>query len=357
MLKQKLKQFVKKHDLTNLIYQLLLLNRIEETKGWYHHFQLEDVLRFHHFGPENPDKNLYLIQFNQETYGFFALWNIMLYRIDYAEQFHLTPVVVWKERTPYWEPSLHANAYENYFEPLSGISTESALNSRNVVRARGDVIDRSKEFALNGYQSAFLPQNLTRFAELHKKYVRVKPEIQEQIQVELTQLLGDKKTLAVHIRGVDWGNVKGHPIPVALEEYIRLIDEAMERHGFEQVFLATDSDDTVAEMKRRYGNRLVCYCDIIRTKAGSHTLAIFEQENQGNLRRFRMGYEVLRDMMALSQSEGLIAGFSNVALAAKVWKLAEEKDYSYFHLIQNEIQTKGLSSKESIKKCTENKME
>ena len=64
-----------------------------------------------------------------------------------------------------------------------------------------------------------------------------------------------------------------------------------------------------------------------------------------------MGREVLRDMLALSKCQGLIAGYSNISLAAIVWKNAdEERKYEYCQIMQNKINRTGVSVEEAVKK-------
>lgn len=342
MIKAAVKRFVKSHNLANILYQVHLLRIDEQTTNWFADLNLADVLKFEHLGPENPDRNLYLIEKSDYSAGFFWLWKAMLQRIDYAEKYNLTPVMIWGEKTVYKDPNGNPNPFEDYFQPLSGISAESALHSANVVRPKWNLDGTWKLKTSASYDLAGLEKDLDRYVELQKKYVRLQPQVEEQIQGELRGLLQGKKTLAVHIRGVEWGNIKGHPIPVGLEAYMQLIDAAVEQHGFQQIFLATDSDDTVAAMRRRYGESLVCFQDVARAKAGSHTLVIFDQQSIKETSPFRMGYEVLRDMMALAESQGLIAGLSNISLAARVWKKAADGEYEYLHMIQNQIQTKGI---------------
>ena len=96
------------------------------------------------------------------------------------------------------------------------------------------------------------------------------------MDLEISQLLKEKKTLAVQVRGVEWGDVKGHPIPPSLEVYVEEIDKAINQCDFEQIFLATDSDETVEFISNKYPGKVVVYSDVARAPKGSKTLAIFD---------------------------------------------------------------------------------
>lgn len=350
--KETIKEYVKGHNWSNILYQIHLLRSDERTKGWFDHFNMADVLKFEHLGPENPDQNLYLIEMNNPSSGFFWLWKAMIQRLDYAEKYNLTPVVIWGEQIVFHDPRCSSNAFEDFFLPVSPISAESARQSKNVVRPRWGV-DVTETFTSTGvYDEVAWARDLEHYVQLHRKYVKLQPQVEEQIREELREFLQDKKTLAVHVRGVEWGNIQDHPIPVGLEVYIQLIDEAVEQYGFEQIFLATDSDDTVGAMRRRYGEKLICFQDVARARAGSHTLVIFDQQSRSETTPFRMGYEVLRDMMALAECQGLIAGLSNISLAARVWKKAADQEYEYLHVIQNQIQMKGQQVEKAVRRMS-----
>ena len=60
--------------------------------------------------------------------------------------------------------------------------------------------------------------------------------------------------------------------------------------------------------------------------------------------------------MTLSYCSGIIAGFSNISLAAEVTKIAiEGKDYEYKYLFKNKLNQNGMSTKKAVKKMKEGK--
>ena len=195
-------------------------------------------------------------------------------------------------------------------------------------------------FALYGFRT---DQELMRFAAVNEKYIHIRKDLYCQILEEIHLLVGEKKTIAVHVRGVEWGNVHGHPIPVSLEIYTKIIDEALKEHSFEQIFLATDSEDTVDFLKKRYGNKIVLYNDMMRAKKGSRILTIYDEsiskENRGYLR----GYEVLKDMLTISFCDGIIAGLSYVSFAAEVFKCERGERYEYKDYVQMQLNNNGIS--------------
>lgn len=289
------------------------------------------------------------MRFGMSSFGFFAYWKHALIGLEFAERYNLTPVIDWTQNSSYYEKNGVngiKNAFEYYYEPVSDVSVDDALHSKNVVffskHARGRV-----EISYNDPDEEV-------FVSVCKKYIHVKDDIEKSMLREISPLLNGKKTVACHVRGVEWGNVKNHPVPIEMDQYFDKVDYCF-AHGFEQLFLATDSEDTIECFKNKYGDRVVFFRDIARAKKGSKTLVIFDNTIQRENNHFLMGYEVLRDMTALSLCDGLIAGYSNISLAAKITKLSRNEKYDYFHLFKPEIKKTGMSAIKAEKKMRNGK--
>ncbi len=337
MIKQTLKR-------TRLGQSLLAFKRVfqsENYRQWFRDFdESHSFFKFQECGPANEDKALYVINDVNASSGFFYSWCQVCRGLMVAERYGFTPVVDWTNGPYFDEKGLNGcmNPFEYFFEPLSCVTIDEAMRSRNVTFYSNHT--DGGPFALYEYRSE---EELERFAEINRKYLHIRSELRNRLYAEIHQLLGEKKTLAVHVRGVEWGNVRYHPIPASLMEYSARIDAAMAQNRFEQIFLATDSEDTVAFFKERYREAVVCYGDVIRAQKGSKVLAIFDdsiaEENKG----FRLGYEVLKDMLTISSCDGIIAGLSYVSFAAEVYKKERGETYQYKDHIQMKLNDKGIA--------------
>lgn len=297
--------------------------------------------QFFELGDLNRDKQIYVINETNPSSGFFWCWRQTIKGLMVADRYGFVPVVDWSN-SPYYMPDGFKgimNPFEYYFEPVSPISLQEAEHSYNVTfySAHSDgmpdrLYDHQVEAGL-----------LEVFAEVNKRHLRLRKELLEDITSQVNGLLQSKKTLGVHVRGVEWGNIQGHPIPVSLETYINEIDSVVEDKGFEQIFLATDSEDTVSYFVGRYGSKIVYYEDIIRTPKGDKTLVIFDNSIKREDNQFWLGYEVLKDMLTLSYCSGLIAGFSHVSFAAEVFKKGYGEDYEFKKLVEQKVNTIGIS--------------
>ena len=320
----------------------------ENFRKWQtDYFESHSVFKFQEYGALNDGKVLYVINNFNPSSGFFYSWCETCRGLMVAERFGFTPVVDWSKGAYYDKNGLNGcmNPFEYFFEPVSAVSSDEVLKSMNVAYYNHHTF--VKPFALYDYRS---DEELELFAKINRKYIKLKSNLQAKIEKDIDELLCEKKTLAVHVRGVEWGNVKGHPIPASLDLYTEMIDEALYKNGFQLIFLATDSDDTVAFFKKKYGEMIVCYNDVTRAQSGSKVLAIYDDSIAGEHRGFKLGSEVLKDMFTISKCDGIIAGLSYVSFAAEVFKKSRDEVYEYKRYIEMRVSKKGISPIEFVKK-------
>jgi len=94
---------------------------------------------------------------------------------------------------------------------------------------------------------------------------------------------------------------------------------------------------------------------VARAAKGSKTLAIFDNSIKRENNKFLLGYEVLRDMTALSLCDGLIATYSNISLAAEINKISREEKYEYKYIFNPEVNKSGLSPNKAVEKMKQGK--
>jgi hypothetical protein len=346
----KLKEAVKNNKFGKYLYLLWRYKNYDEFKVWVESCNLKNCYLVNELGALNDDQYIYYMKYPGKEFGFFAYWNYSIRGIDYAISHNMVPVMDWTSNSPYYEPQHfgeESNPFEYYFKNISGIEIRDVSSSAKVVRMRlgVDLTDDFKD--CHGYRMEEIP--IDKYVSYTQKYFQIQHSLNEEIMNSIKELLKGKKTLAVHIRGVEWGKVKNHPIPLKLEEYMEKIDAAMEEYGFEQIFLATDSEETITKCTERYGSKLVYYQDALRTKAGSHELVILDNTINREMHHYRMGVEVLKDMLTLSKCEGLIAGLSMVSFAARIFKLSRNEDYIYYELLEQKVAAVGKRADQLIK--------
>lgn len=290
------------------------------------------LLEFKTYGKEYMQKRFYVIKETGRGYGFFAEVHALLAKLAFADLFDLTPVVSWgKEFLYYEENEEEANAFESYFKQPALFSLKDIENSRFVTFskiAQGVWIEQNLEKG----EDISLSYEKT-MGEIYKKYVSFNDSIQSKLDEESKVLLKDKKSIGVHFRGTDFRmNYDNHPIAVTIEQEFKAIDEAIEVYGFEQIFLATDEVKAVERFREKYGDRVVWYKDVFR---GDTNISVAFSKSDRENHRYRLGYEVLRDMYTLSLCDGFIAGISQVSICARIAKRARDEEYKYLKIIDN----------------------
>lgn len=349
----RIKEIVKSNKFLRGFYLQHRISKDNNFEQWIKDYdECCSMVKFQEFGNKNKDKNIYLMKFDDSAMGFFAYWRFSIIGLAFAERYNMVPVIDWTDKGPYYEKNGVngiKNPFEYYYYPVSEVSVEDVNESYNV-----SYYSRNS----NGISNIKYgnEENLeVDYIYFNRKYMKLKEDVQLKIDEQVKKLLNNKKTLAVQVRGVEWGNIKGHPIPLSLEKYTEEIDKAIELYGFEQIFLATDSEDTIEYLDNKYKGKIVFYNDVARASKGSKTLAIFDPNIKRENNNYLMGFEVLRDMLTLSYCDGLIAGYSNISFAADISKKSRDEEYIYKLIFKQELNKNGMDAGKAVKLMKENK--
>lgn len=273
---------------------------------------------------------LYDIRIGHKGDGFFAEYRRILNYLYYADQLQLIPYIECTSDFTYAEdhPVLgHTNPFEYYFlQPC--VSAEESVFYRYRLENRDCDQDFSRALKPeNGYDLS--EEYVDAMADITRRYIRPNEET-KKLQAQGEKLLGEKKTLGVHVRLTDFRrNYYGHPTCITADHHLQLAKAAVEKYGFEQVFLATDDADTVELFRNEFGEKLRTYSDVTRS-AGDVSVA-FSAANREN-HHYLLGQEVLRDMYTLALCDGLIAGKSQVSICAYIQKRVTG-DYIYREIL------------------------
>ena len=295
-------------------------------------------------GNKNEGKLIYVIRFPKgwiPTAGFFALLNRTLCGVDFADRMGFVPVVDNWDCCSY-EEDVPVNGskivFEYYFEPLSEVSLKDALNSKNVVASSNPNMDIS---LIENQSEWFHLSNkyIEEMGRIYEKYFRLNPIVKEQMSNDIDGVLRKKHMLGVHFRGTDYKlNVNGHPVSLEISDYYPIIDAAMKKYHFDGIFLASDEMSAIKAISKRYKN-VVFYKDVYRAE-GNVSVAFSKDER--TLHKYRLGYEVLRDSYTLAACDGLIAGYSQVSVGARINKCSQNKRYRFCYIIDKGVNHNGV---------------
>lgn len=314
-------------------------------------YDTPDALIFKHLGVDNQESNIYMIYCNNETRGFFSLFNLVLDGLQFAEYYHMIPVVEWGQATLYHEAGGidgTKNSFEFYFKQPGNISVESARISENVVfyeflHRKLSIPNFNLTVGASLNDDKQMNAYLNKKAEIIRKYIRFSDTVEDYLKMTVFPFIQVGNTLAVHVRGTDMRvGYNGHAKIVLPEDYLRAAKEAFSGGMYDKVFLATDEAYVIELFKREFGSKLDYFADTMRSENGE---ALHSSYSSRTHHQYLLGLEVLRDMYTLSKCDGLIAGISNISLAARMMKKSYGDEYKYIKILSNGLNQTNISMK------------
>lgn len=332
----KINYFKEIHDFMAIIYQSLRSPTYRRMliKTMYHNA----CVMIDENGEENRDRIIYYIRYVSSC-GFFALWRFTLASLDFSDEMGFTPVIDWEGQQLYSEDGPvngTMNPYEYYFEQPASVSVESAKKSRHVVFSENSR-HKTRNHICPDYDLYDDEYRLKRLAELQRKYIRINEATRIKLERDVNSLGIQGTVIGVHVRGSDFAlETKGHPKRSNVGEYIHAVIQYIKEYGAKYVFLATDDIHILEAFREKFRHRLVYFNDVERSSdyVGVH----FMKDNREN-HHYLLGYEVLRDVYVLSRCDYLIAGSSNVSLAARVFAEADGRHYKKIKFIYHGLST------------------
>jgi len=281
--------------------------------------------------------------------GFWSDVDHVMGQLLAAEVTNRIPVVYWGSNSLYSE-SFKGNAFELYFEPVSAYTVEDLIrpdytyyppiwNNKNLTvedldkvawayRNIGDMMLSDANVVVSDTHYfirpiiQFIPKTHWAYGMtahqiyrcLFDKYIRLKPDIQEEIEQFYNENMKDSRPLlGVHIRGGD--KVKEvENLSHLNKKYHQTIQTFVSRYGIKKILLLTDCQEILDDFKKRYG-KMVVYTDCKRGQ-------INDTENAPHLtgysERRRKGIEIIKDTYLAAKCDFFIGnGYSNVSYTVK----------------------------------------
>lgn len=351
--KETIKQWMARHPRLNLTQ--FLIRKVYPSKDACNEFlkYKEDPLcvQYKHYGDKNQGIPIYYAFVIHELSGYCSLVRFTLLYLAYAEKMKFIPVVEWSDKTFYAEKSADrfegsksgdeshsSDSFEYFFQPVSDIKKEDLQSSDLVIKAK--YADINLIVPMTGYRVE--EDEISILANMWDKYIRFN-DAGDVISKKVDALLGGKRVIGVHIRRTDFSkNLNRHPISVEVCEYVNKIDELLLKGCYDHVFLATDEESVVLQLREKYGNKLLFFHDVYRSKDGK---PVHYGSGRGKRSGYDLAADILMDVLALGRCDGLVAGLSNVCTLARAIKKSRGFDYKDKLILNNGL---NRNMKESI---------
>ncbi|NCB51975.1 MAG: hypothetical protein EOM54_08870 [Clostridia bacterium] len=231
-----------------------------------------------------------------------------------AELTNRTPVVFWSKNSLYGTEE-GENAFEHFFLPVSSYSVHDLKGENVILHDLNTGMEEAVPFIQPGHP-LFGASIYELYSTMLKKYIRLQPGIQREIDQFYEQKMLGKNLIGVHIRGSDKIKEVNH-LHKLNEGYPAEIDYFLKISPGAHIFIMTDCSDIVSEYIEKYGDRLI-YTDckrVMKRDEGVHF--------QNYTDKKRKGIEVIKDTWLAAKCDYFIGnGHSNVSRAVsecKIW--------------------------------------
>ena len=308
------------------------------------------------YGDKNENIKFGILEIsNEEIDGFGAFAKVVLGALIIMDERNLLPFIDIKSTcyTERHKVNGTFNTFEYYFvQPCDVISKRHIPRSEILQSANVEFIPEADarnvldgHMKTHGFYSIFNNQELlAKAAEVLRKYIRIN-SFSRSIYDEVKGILNEQTdVIGIHVRLTGFKvPTPLHPIAVEPTEHLELFKKIRKSR---KAFLATD-DEVVIDLfsnddEYKKGN-IFWYDDVLRTpkEISAENISIYCCEDERDNHKYKLGYEILKEILTLSYCESLIAGFSNVSLIANLVKMSRGEKYKDYCIID-----KGVWGKE-----------
>lgn len=217
--------------------------------------------------------------------------------------------VNYQEGGLYYESPLGPNWWHYFFEPIHQESLGQKI--ARFLRLNHPSTVSQRQIAFFNYDGEYYLSRQKAHA-LISKYIRVKPEIAQEVEAFRTEHFAHSFVIGVHYRGTD----KYTEAPEVEFERVKGAIEAViadHQHSSIKIFVATDTQKFIDYISPAFPGQ------IITTKATRSTNGKplhYGIENKEELYHYRQGKETIIDALLLSHTDILIRTSSNLSLCS-----------------------------------------
>ena len=244
-----------------------------------------------------------VIGYHHPRAGFFSCFLGVVNNLIWCDKKNVTPVVYWGDDCLYYETEGYngsKNVWEYYFEPVS-----QATYDGEPIRKEYEAPDMQFVNLISDHcKMASNKQFRAEINRIIRKYIKIKPNIQQKIDAFYASSMHGKITIGIHVRGTD----KSREIKNVDRSLIfKQANKIAENYKDYQFLVATD-EQAILEQAQRELKGPVIYYDAYRSL----------DNNPIHLDRYgvskgKLGEDVLIEVQLLSRCNFLVNTCSNVS--------------------------------------------
>ncbi|MEM9271893.1 MAG: TIGR03032 family protein [Cyanobacteria bacterium P01_F01_bin.143] len=294
--------------------------------------------------PVAQDNQKLLVISQHHDGGFFSNFNKVLHlleRYDKGYDFKVDWTFKGSEAAFRYGDVIGENIWDIFFEALP-CQEDSVYDEKQV-------IDRYLDYSIThvNAHNLYLHQNFYKvrnlYHDIYQKYIKIKPDILEEVNQFFDNHLAGNLCLGVHKRHWLHQTEEYSQKALVAKDYIELIKQLIAKTRASKIFLATDETETVSEIKKAFGDILICRQDITRASISESREMHWQAKNSGS----SLGREVLIDALILAKCDFMLHGVSNISTAISFINPDIEMFYAFVGN-QGKIQILSTASSSNI---------
>ena len=259
-----------------------------------------------HLGDLYPDKKFLLIDGTLNIEGIFGIWDKVFTMARFAKGKGYVPVFgITKADYNIYSDHSRDDIWNKFMKQPDGYRIEDVIRAKNVyLSPNANILNIMRHI-----MTADTPPG----TELDWSGGMFNQAVESYIKQHGSILKNPDETLGVLIRGTDYTktHMPGHAKHASVEEIIEKISETEADHPYKWIYLATEDQEILDQMKEIYKERLL-YTDqerfVIQPGQLLRDLTDGQEKKEGE--GFRRGAEYLCTLRLLSRCESLIASGS-----------------------------------------------
>lgn len=261
--------------------------------------------------PPDPSSQTIIVQLNQNA-GFWSNVNRAVNRLalSIGRNGIAALRIDWRidpanQVSPYGTAA-DGNLWEKYFEP---IEFESFPATESIVSSYAD----RQMTGLRAYYMYKTDRNWRqRYHTAYTRYIRLKPQVQQQVTAVYERQMAGKFCVGVHFRNSFHGSLECPEPNLPLDDYLSRARAQLADRSGGVVVLATDVAEAVDRFQAEFGDQLIYQTQVLRSRRdGDHE--VFGRHQSPSV---QWGLDVLIDCLLLAKCNSLLHVTSNIATAA-----------------------------------------
>lgn len=223
-----------------------------------------------HMGNENPDRTIYVIRIRRRHLGLMGYYISVMAWIRYALERGYCPVVDMENYPNTYLADRDIgkeNAWEYYFRQPADVSLSEVYKSRNVLLGN---LETPPEADLRWfYENVIQKDDMEPYFDTVRDHMHFSAEAEKILRESQEKILfplqnSGKKVLGVVCRGTDLIGCIGHSRQPSMEELLSETRKIMDQHGYQFVFVASDTDMGIRRFQEFFGKEKVLFNESMR---------------------------------------------------------------------------------------------